>query len=242
MSVQVPSGPLRQSTSRSLRVAARSAIGAGIAGLAGLVSTLPWPELFGFDAVPHQAIVVDPGLFVVLVGHYGILAAGGVLGLLAGVMFSLVLHRHRPAATAALLVAAGAGLMGYAAGRRAIDVALHGGRSTLELETLVWSGGAMLLVGTVIFTLALRRETGVGFLLLGLSSPVLVGTGTAAFAILGEGFYPMIWGLTFPPPPDYLLAVWFIVLGWLARTGRLQPVVDAGIMPRARSVVGMDGG
>lgn len=148
MSVPVPSGPPIQPTSSSLRVAAWSAIGAGVAGLLGLVSTLPWPELFSVDAVPSKAIVVDPGLFVVLIGHYGTLAAGGALGLLAGVMFSLVLRRRRPAAAAALLVAAGAGLMGYAAGRRAIDVALHDGRSPVELETLVWSGGAMLLVGT----------------------------------------------------------------------------------------------
>lgn len=239
---RVPPAPAAQPVGRSLRIAAWSAIGAGVAGLAGLLSTLPWPELFGLDAVPNNAIVFDPRLFGVLVGHYGILALGGVLGLLAGVMFSLVLRRRRLAAAAALLVAAGSGVMGYAAGRRAVDVALNDGRSTLELAALVWGGGGMLLAGTVVLTLALRRDTGMGFLVLGLSSPVLVAVGVATFAILGEGRFPMIWGLTFPPPPDYLLAIWFIVLGWLARTGQLQLVVVADPAARARGVVGSDGG
>lgn len=217
---------------KALRIASWSAIGAGVAGLAGLLSTLPWPELFSFDAVPAIAISRDPRLFVVLVGHYGILATGGVLGLLAGVTFSLALHRHRPAAATALLVAVGAGLMGYAAARRAVDVALHDGRSTIELEAMVWTGGGMLLIGTAALTLALRRDTGRGFLLLGLSSPVLVAAGLTMFLVVGPDAYPTIWGLTFPPPSDYLLAAWFVVLGLLARTGRLQRVVeDAGPRP-----------
>lgn len=186
------------------------------------MSTLPWPELFSIDAVPNNAIVLEPRLFVVLVGHYGILAAGGLLGLLAGALFSLGQRRRWPAAVSALLVAAGSGIMGYAAGRRAVDVVLHDGRSTVELETFVAIGGAILLLGTMALTLALRRETGKGFLILGVSSPVLVVAGVAAFAILGDARFPTIWGLTFPPPPDYLLAFWFIVLGWLARTGRFE--------------------
>ncbi len=229
---RVPPAPAGPPVSRSLGVAAWSAIGAGVAGLTGLLSTLPWPELFSLDAVPSNAIVFEPRLFGVLVGHYAILAAGGVLGLLAGVMFSLVLRRRRPAAAAALLVAAGAGLMGYAAGRRAVDVVLHDGRSTVELEMPVAIGGVMLLVGTAALTWVLRRDTGRGFVILGVTSPVLVAAGVAAFAILGEDLFPMIWGLTFPPPPDYLLAVWFIVLGWLARTGQLQGVIDIAARSR----------
>lgn len=228
--------------SKAWTIASWSAIGAGVAGLAGLFSTVPWPELFSFDAVPSNAIVRDPRLFGVLVGHYGILTAGGVLGLLAGLLFSLLLRRRRPAAATALLIAAGAGVMGYAAARRTIDVALNGGRSTVELEFPVAVGGGMLLVGTAAMTWILRHDTNWGFMILGLSSPVLVGGGVAAFAILGEGVFPMIWGVTFPPPPDYLLAIWFIVLGCLARTGQLQPAVDAHPAARARSIVGFDGG
>ncbi len=218
--------------SKAWTIASWSAIGAGVAGLAGLLSTLPWPELFSIDAVPSSAIFFDPGLLVVLIGHYGILATGGVLGLLAGVMFSLLLRRHRPAAAAAVLVAAGAGLMGYAAVRRTFDVALNDGRSTVDLATPVALGGGVLLVGTAALTWILRHHTNRGFVILGFSSPVLVGAGVAMFAILGEGLFPMIWGVTFPPPPDYLLSAWFIVLGWLARTGRLQRVIDdAGPQP-----------
>lgn len=56
-------------------------------------------------------------------------------------------------------------------------------------------------------TLVLRRDTGRVLLLLGIASPVLVAAGTAAFAVLGEDAFPVIWGVTFPPPPDYLLAM-----------------------------------
>lgn len=226
MGSPAPATPVGPPGSRPLRTAAWSAIGAGTLGLLGLVSTLPWPELFSPGAVPGNAVVFDPRLLVVLVGHYGILAGGGALGLLAGVLFSLELRRHRPAAAAALLIAAGSVAMGYAAAHRAIDVALHDGRSTIELSTLVWGGGSMLLIGTATLTLALRRDTSMGFLTLGLASPALVAAGTAVFVVVGADVYPMIWGLTFPPPPDYLLAAWFIVLGWQARTGQLQPVVD----------------
>lgn len=221
----------RVGRSRLLALAAWTAIGAGVAGLAGLASTLPWPELFAIDALPSSAIHFDPGLFVVLVGHYGILATGGVLGLLAGVTFSLLLRRRGAAAAAALVIAAGAGTMGYAAARRTIDVALHDGRSTLELGLPVAVGGALVLVGTAALTWILRHDTNRGFVILGLSSPVLVGAGVAMFAILGEGLFPVIWGVTFPPPPDYLLSAWFITLGWMARTGRLQRVVDDDVVP-----------
>lgn len=186
-------------------------------------STLPWPELFSIDAVPDHAIVRDPDLLAVLIGHYVILAAGGALGLLAGVLFGVGLRRRRPAAAAALLVAAGSGLMGFAAGRRAVDVAVHDGRSTVELEALVWGGGSLVLMGAALLSLALRRDTGRGFLILGLSAPAMITTGIATFAVFGPDAYPTIWGLTFPPPSDYLLAAWFITLGQLARTGRLGP-------------------
>lgn len=207
--------------SRTLTVAGWSAIAAGVLGLAGLASTVPWPELYSLDARPQNALVRDPGLEVVLVGHYVILASGGLLGLVAGATLGVGLRRRPAAAVAALLVAVGAGLMGHAATRRAIDVAVHDGRSTLELEMFVWVGGSLLLLGTLALTLLLRHHGGRVFLILGLASPVLVAGGTAAFLILGEMAFPMIWGVTFPPPPDYLLAMWFIAIGWLARTGRL---------------------
>lgn len=214
--------------SASLRIGAWSAIGAGIAGLAGLLSTLPWPELFGLDAVPNNAIVLDPRLSIVLVGHYVILAAGGILGLVAGVMLSSRLRPPWWGSAASLLVAAGAATMGYAAARRAIDVAVHDGRSTLELSSFVWYGGGLFLLGTLLVTLALRRRASSLFVVLGLSSPVLVAAGTAVFIVLGEDAIPMIWGLTSPPPPDYLLALWFIVLGWSARNGRFQDLASRG--------------
>lgn len=197
------------------------AIGAGALGLLGLASTIPWPELYSFDARPQNAITRDPGLMSVLVGHYAILAAGGLLGLLAGALVGVGVRRRPVAAASALLVAAGAGIMGYAAARRALDVTANDGRSTLELELWVWVGGSLLLVGTLVLTLVLRHHGGRVFLALGLASPMLVAGGTAAFVILGESAIPMVWGVTFPPPPDYLLAMWFIALGWLARTGRL---------------------
>lgn len=202
-------------------VAGWCAICAGVLGLLGLASTIPWPELYSFDALPQAAIYREPGLLPVLVGHYAILGAGGLFGLLAGVLLAAALRRRPGAATSALLVAVGAGMMGYAAMRRAIDVAVTRGRSTAELTTIVWTGGAVLLVGSLVLTLLLRRHGGRVFLALGIASPVLVGGGTAAFAILGASLFPMIWGVTFPPPPDYLLAMWFIALGWLARTGQL---------------------
>jgi hypothetical protein len=220
--------------SRSLRIGGWSATGAGFAGLAGLISTVPWPQLFSLDAVPATAVFVDPGLLIVLVGHYGILASGGALGLLAGVMLAFGLRRHPWSVAAALLVGAGSAVMGYAAARRAIDVTMHAGRSTVELSTLVWAGGGLVLLGTLLLTLALRRRGGKLFLILGLSSPVLVSAGTTIFLVLGPEAIPVIWGVTFPPPPDYLLAVWFIVLGWLARTGRLQGGVGVEtIVPRS---------
>lgn len=226
---------------RILPVAGWCAVGAGVLGLLGLASTIPWPELYSFDARPQNAVTRDPGLLPVLVAHYAILATGGLLGLTAGVLVAMVL-RHRPlAAVSTLLVAAGAGMMGYAAGRRAIDVAVNDGRSTLELETLVWVGGSLLLLGTLVLTLVLRRQAGKVFLVLGIASPVLVAGGTAAFLLLGETAIPMVWGVTFPPPPDYLLAMWFIALGWLARTGRLptrgSPSTSRGLGEEARTAL-----
>lgn len=193
----------------------------------GLLSTLPWPELFSLDAVPGNAVVFDPRLLWVLIGHYAVLAIGGALGLVAGTTLSSLLRRHRPAAAGALVLGAGAGVMGYAAVRRAVDVLLHDGRSTLELSTPVGVGGTMVLVGTLALTLALRRHTGTGVVVLGLSAPVLVAAGITVFVVVGEDAFPEIWGVTFPPPPDYLLAVWFIVLGRLVRIGRFQHLVDA---------------
>lgn len=217
-----PTASAGSAGSRSLRIGGWSAISAGVAGLVELMSTVPWPQLFSLDAVPGNAVVLDPRLLVVLVGHYAILAAGAALGLLSAAMLGFGLRRRPWAAAAALLVAAGSAMMGYAAGHRAVDVAMHAGRSTVGLSTLVWVGGSSILLGTLLLTLALRRQAGKLFLILGLSSPVLVAAGTTMFLMLGEDAIPMIWGVTFPPPPDYLLAVWFIVLGRLARTGRLQ--------------------
>lgn len=194
---------------------------AGVLGLLGLASTIPWPELYSFDAHPFSVIHGNPDLLPVLVGHYAILGTGGLFGLLTGALLSVALRRRAMAAASALVVALGAGTMGYAGAHRAIDVAVNDGISTVELQTTVWVGGAILLLGSLVLTLVLRRDTGRIFLLLGISAPVLVGAGTAAFSILGESTFPMIWGVTFPPPPDYLLAVWFIALGWLARTGQL---------------------
>lgn len=211
--------------SRSVRIGGWFAIAAGVAGLAGLMSTVPWPQLFSFDAVPGNAVVVDPRLMTVLVGHYGILAAGGTLGLIATALLAFGLRPSPWGAAAALLVAAGSAMMGYAAGRRAVDVSMHAGRSTVELSTLVWAGGSIILLGTLLLTLVLRREGGKLFLILGLSSPVLVAAGTAVFLVVGEEAIPMVWGVTFPPPPDYLLAIWFIVLGRLARTGHPQAAI-----------------
>lgn len=56
---------------------------------------------------------------------------------------------------------------------------------------------------------------------------MLVVAGVTLFVILGADGFPTIWGVTFPPPPDYLLAIWFIVLGRTARTGRFQHLIDA---------------
>lgn len=197
------------------------AMAAGVLGLLGLVSTIPWPELYSFDARPQNAVVRDPGVLPILVGHYGILATGGLFGLLGGALVAVGLRRRPAAALFALLVAAGAGIMGFGGARRGIDVALNQGRSTLELEMVVWVGGSLLLVGTLMLSLLLRHHGGRVFLALGLASPALVALGTTIFGIFGEDAIPMIWGVTFPPPPDYLLAMWFISLGWLARTGQL---------------------
>lgn len=202
-------------------VAAWCAIGAGCAGLVGLLSTLPWPELFSIDATPRNAVVRDPGLLSVLVGHYAVLAAGGVLGLLAGLLLGVELRRRRPTAAAALLVAVGSGTMGYAAMRKAINLGIHDGRSTLELESFVWAGGGLVLVGAALLSIALRHA-GRLLVVLGLASPVLVSGGVAVLAVFGPDLYPAVWGLTFPPPSDYLLATWFIVLGWLGKTGQLH--------------------
>lgn len=217
--------------SRSLIFGGAAAIAAGVAGIVGLISSIPWPELFSLDAVPVTAVAIDPGLSAVMVGHYGILAAGGALGLLAGAMLGWGLRRRLSESGGALVIASGSAMMFYAAARRAVDVAINSGRSTVELASFVWIGGTMFLVGTVVLTLALRRRTGKLFVLLGLSAPALVTGGILMFVWVGPDVYPSIWGVTFPPPSDYLLAIWFIVLGQLARTGRLE----SGIQVKANA-------
>lgn len=197
------------------RVGGWAAVGAGVFGLLGLVSVIPWPELFSLDANPGNALVLNPELKVVLVGHYAILVAGGVLGTVAAVTLVGVL-RSRPIglAGAVLLTVACLGL-GHASLVRAIDMAANAGRPSQDVEAQVWAGGAALLVAVVLLTLALRSQASRGFLLLGLIAPALVVAGVTAFAVLGAQVYPEIWGVTFPPPTDYLLAGWFVSLGRL---------------------------
>lgn len=192
-----------------------AAIGAGVAGLLGLVSVIPWPELFSLDAHPGNAVAMDPRLKVVLVGHYAILAAGGVLGLVAGVMLGLALRDRVAALLGAPMLAGASAAFAYAATVRATD--LVDGRATEDVEAVVWAGGSLLLVAVVIVTLALKRHTGMRFLLLGLGAPMLVAAGIVTFMLIGPDFYPEVWGVTFPPPTDYLLAIWFVALGRVMR-------------------------
>lgn len=198
---------------------------AGVAGILGLLSVLPWPELFSLDANPGNALVVDPGLEVVLVGHYVILVVGGGFGLVASVVLAAVLRRRVAARIGAMMLAAGSAAFASAATVRAIDLSVNEGRAAVDVEGLVWAGGIALLVGVVAVTLALRREGGTGFFLLGIGAPAAVGAGILAFALLGPDFYPEVWGVTFPPPTDYLLAIWFIGLGRVMRR-------EAGRAPR----------
>lgn len=195
-----------------------AAVGAGVAGVLGLLSVIPWPELFSLDANPGNAVVMDPGLQVVLVGHYMILVAGGALGLVAAVILVVALRGWATVRIGALMLAGGSAAFTYAAAVRAIDLTVNDGRASEDVEVVVWGGGAVLLVGVVALTLALRRQGGKGFLLLGLGAPLLVAAGIATFVLVGPDFYPEIWGVTFPPPTDYLLAIWFIGLGRVMRT------------------------
>lgn len=155
-----PTRPSRRGAhegNRLVGAAGSSSIGAGFAGLAGLLSTLPWRELFSIDATPRNAVVRDPDLLTVLVGHYAVLAVGGLFGLLAGLILAVELRRRRPTAAAALCLATGSTTMGYAAMRKAFDLALNDGRSTVELESLVWTGGGLVLVGAALLSIALRH-------------------------------------------------------------------------------------
>ncbi|MBW3664951.1 MAG: hypothetical protein KY469_17795 [Actinobacteria bacterium] len=161
---------------------------------------------------------MDPGLQVVLVGHYMILVAGGALGLVAAVILVVALRGWATVRIGALMLAGGSAAFTYAAAVRAIDLTVNDGRASEDVEVVVWGGGAVLLVGVVALTLALRRQGGKGFLLLGLGAPLLVAAGIATFVLVGPDFYPEIWGVTFPPPTDYLLAIWFIGLGRVMRT------------------------
>ncbi|MDX1658506.1 MAG: hypothetical protein R3343_06775 [Nitriliruptorales bacterium] len=193
-----------------------AATGAGVAGLLGLLSVIPWPELFAIDARPINAITRRPGLKYVLVGHYAILVAGGVLGSVAGVGLVLARRRRFVHLLGGLLLAGASAAFAYAATVRTID--LSDGRAVEDVEGVVWAGGGVLLIAVVILTLALRRHAGTSFLLLGLGAPVLVVAGIATFMLVGPDFYPEIWGVTFPPPSDYLLAIWFVGLGRVMRT------------------------
>lgn len=209
-----------------LAIGGWAATGAGVAGLVGLLSVIPWPELFSLDANPGNAIVVDPGLKGVLVGHYAILAGGGVLGLVAGLILALTLRGRTAARVGALMLAGASAAFAYASTVRATDLIVYG-RATEDVEVVVWGGGGVLLIAVVILTLAVRDRTGPGFLLLGLGAPVLVVAGIATFIVMGPDFYPEVWGVTFPPPSDYLLAIWFVGLGRVMRTGlRQQPQRD----------------
>lgn len=219
-----------------LRVGGWAAVGAGVAGLLGLVSVIPWPELFSLDARPGNALVADPGLEIVLVGHYVILVAGAALGLSAAVILAFTLRRRPTALMGAIILAGASAALAYATTVRAVDLAVNDGRATEDVAAVVWGGGGALLVGVVLLTLALRHRAGPGFLFLGLGAPALVAAGVATFALVGPDFYPDIWGVTFPPPSDYLLAIWFIGLGRVMHRG-LIPTRDrasAGGSPTGR--------
>lgn len=199
---------------RALRLGGWSAIGAGIAGLLALVSVIPWPELFSIEARPMNVIYGQPGLRVVLVGHYAILAAGALLGVIAGICLGWAFRRQPLAVLAWVLVVVGAAIWLYASAAKAF-YSMEGLRTTTYSEA-VFRGGYFFLPGVALVTLALRRFAGRWFLLLGLAAPVLVGAGVAAFDLGFADLYPDIWGVTFPPPTDYLLALWFIVVGRIA--------------------------
>lgn len=204
-----------------MRVAGGAAVAGGIAGLIGLFSTLPWPELYSPGASPTTALFRQPWLGPVLVGHYVVLAVGGASAVVAGAAFAVALRERPVACGAAVLLALGSVGMAYPAAARAIDVAMNEGRSTQEFVSIVFAGGGLFLAGSLVLTLALRHRTSRWFLVLGIAAPTLVTGGLLAFVWLGEDAFPVIWGVTIPPPTDYVLAIWFIVLGWLAWTGQL---------------------
>src|SRR5438874_2680413 len=98
------------------------------------------------------------------------------------------------------------------------------GRETLftKIGAIGATGAGVLLFNVALWRtrVAPRWIAGFGLLVTALQAGYLT---VILSSVLpgGRMLIPMIWGLTLPPPGDYLLALWFILVGISLMRGRV---------------------
>lgn len=224
-----------------MRLAGAGTLLAGLIGILVEVHIVPYRDLF--DLNPRRIVFAlqDPVLRLQYILHFASMTVAG-LAAIPGMYVLQRLMRHsspgRMPLVAFLLITAGLAVFSYAsalnavvfphlgvatvaglATGEAIDVAARVNRHTV---IVVSTAGAAFLVGVLLFSYGLWRTR--------LFSRGLAALGVVAtllLALFGALIYadrmPFIWGLTFPPPPEYLLSLWFLFVGAaLVSRGRRQ--------------------
>jgi|GEM_PF-5055902 len=196
------------------KVGAVAAICAGTLGIVALLSVLPYPDLYGPDARPSSTLSIHPGVRMIWVTHYLVLLAGAVIAFPAAYVLYRALRQGGPtiAFLAFLLMVAGLVAFAYGSTLRSLMV-------TRSLYILISGGGTAFLGGVLLFSVMMWRTSTFPRWIAGLG---ILGT-TAQFVLAYLVFFgplpPLIWGLTLPPPGDWLVALWFVFVGFHLRKG-----------------------
>jgi len=191
------------------KVGAVAAICAGTLGIVALLSVLPYPDLYGPDARPSSTLSIHPGVRMIWVTHYLVLLAGAVIAFPAAYVLYRALRQGGPtiAFLAFLLMVAGLVAFAYGSTLRSLMV-------TRSLYILISGGGTAFLGGVFLFSVMMWRRSTFPRWIAGLG---ILGT-AAQFALAYFVFFgplpPLIWGITLPPPGDWLVAIWFVFVGF----------------------------
>lgn len=191
------------------KVGAVAAICAGTLGIVALLSVLPYPDLYGPEARPSSILSMHPGVRTIWVMHYLVLLAGAVIAFPAAYALYRALRQGGPtlAFLAFLLMVAGLVAFAYGSTLRSLMV-------TQSLRILIGVGGTAFLGGVLLFSVMMWRTTTFPRWIPGLGILGTTAQFVLAYLVLFGPLPPLIWGVTLPPPGDWLVALWFAFVGF----------------------------
>lgn len=214
-----------------LKIGGTGALTAGLIGILAELHIIPYRDMFELSPRRIVFALSDAGLRTQYFLHFGAMAVAGLVAL-PGIFALRQLLREWTRAwllAAFLLTSIGLMVFSYASVVNIVTfprlaIAVSTGKTTLveaigiagkvnaHTIAVVTGGGTAFLAGILLFSYAIWRTS-----LLSRWVAALGFTATFLLIVFGALIYsdrmPFIWGLTFPPPPEYLLSFWFILVG-----------------------------